>query len=186
MTTKAMLALVLLGLGPVALADDSNLLQNGDFSSGLAHWDGDGRSLATTTNALAPGNGMGVELRAEWTKVIQNFDAKRGDYTVSITYSLTPGTTFTADEKDYRKVPKKLGFDALQEFRVKKGEWAIIITDRKRFVHCAIKPPEAGNGEQTITGNFKLGYNGDDQTFCLAFPPGNGVVTIQNIALTVK
>ena len=53
-------------------------------------------------------------------------------------------------------------------------------------MHCAIKPPEAGNGEQTITGNFKLGYNGDDQTFCVAFPPGNGVVTIQNIALTVK
>jgi hypothetical protein len=169
-----------------AQSQGGNLLQNGDFSSGLAHWDGDGRSLATTTNAIAPRNGMGVELRAEWTKVMQNFDVKRGDYTVSITYSLTPGTTFTPDVKEYRKIPGKLGFNALKEFRVKKGEWAMIITDRERFVYCAIKPPEAGNGEQTVTGDFNLDYDGDDQTFCLAFPPGNGVVTILNIALTSK
>jgi hypothetical protein len=186
MTTKALWTLVFLGAVSNVVADDNNVLRNGDFSSGLAHWEGDGRSLATTTDALAPGNGMGVELRAEWTKVMQTFDVKRGGYTVSITYSLTPGTTFTSDGKDYRKIPKKLGFDALQEFRAKKGEWVIIITDRKRFMHCAIKPPAAGSGEQTVTGNFRLDYEGDDQTFCLAFPPGNGVVTIENIALTVK
>ncbi|HEX4139185.1 MAG TPA: hypothetical protein VHY09_02480 [Candidatus Methylacidiphilales bacterium] len=180
------LALVLLGLifsGGAATAD---VLQNGNFADGLSHWYGDCRS--TNVTGADATSGASVELQREWTKFTQTFDAPKGHYTVSMTFLLSPGAAFTGDEKAYRKVPAKLGFTALKEFRLKRGEFCFIVTDLAagRYVYCAVKPQSEDSVSQTVTGTLDLPEDADQQTFCVAFPPGNGVVTVQNVSMTAK
>jgi hypothetical protein len=185
---KALVLAFFVSGAALAAADvPGNVLQNGDFANGLTHWDGDCRTLSVATNEVAPGNGAAIELLAGWAKMTQVFEVQRGRYVFNIVYSLGPGTTFSPEEKEYRKIPAKLGFDALKEFRAKRGEWVVIVTDlkAKRYVHCEVKPLKNDPGEQTLTGELHLD-TGDNNTFCLAFPPGNGLITITSISLVRK
>ena len=177
---------LLIGSALGADAPSGNVLQNGDFSDGLTHWDGDCRPLSVALNDAPPGNGAAVELLGTWTKMTQNFDSKKGHYLINVTFTITPNTTFATEEKDYRKIPKKLSFTALKEFGLQRGEWCIIVTNlaAHRYVHCAVKPEKEDSSVQTMTGEINLERDSDGDTFCLAFPPGHGVVTIQSVSLT--
>ena len=108
------LVLLLFCVGAAVAAADDNLLQNGDFSDGIAHWYGDchtvdSDSLGLSTPASAPG--VLVKLRdGEWTKVIQDFDGKAGIYTLKITYSASPDLAFSTNADDYTNLPAKIDF----------------------------------------------------------------------------
>ena len=86
---KTIALLLALALPAVVLADDGdgaskNLLKNGDFSSGINHWEGDCHTPDSSSfdpTAAAPTSGVVVKLRhADWTKVTQDFDGKIGEY----------------------------------------------------------------------------------------------------------
>ena len=83
-------------------------------------------------------------------------------------------------------MPKKLGFTALKEFRLKRGEFCFIVTDTAsgHFAYCGVKPKRNDSTSQTVTGELTLDAAADQQTFCVAFPPGNGVVTVQDVSMT--
>jgi hypothetical protein len=177
---------LLMAVAPCAWAAAADVLQNGNFADGLSHWNGDCRAPDVTGANAA--SGASVELGEEWTKFTQIFDAPKGHYVVSITFVLTPGTAFAGEVKDYRKVPKKLGFSALKEFRLKRGEFCFIVTDAaaKRFAYCGVKPLRNDSASQTVTGELPLDQPADQQTFCVAFPPGHGVVTVQSVSMTAQ
>jgi hypothetical protein len=127
---QRLLLIVMLCVGWTAPVVADDVLRNGNFADGLSHWNGDCRP-PDVTGASSPA-GASVELRDEWTKFTQIFDAPKGKYAVSITFILTPGTAFAPEQKDYRKVPKKLGFTALKEFGLKRGESASSSRTRPR------------------------------------------------------
>jgi hypothetical protein len=186
---KILFALGWLAFASIAQADGSNeLLQNSDFSSGLTHWSGDVRPLNVALNTPQTSSGAAVELLDSWSKMNQDFQADKGTYTFSVMFTLAPGATFSSNEKDYRKIPGKLGFTAFKEFRAPVGDWVIFVTDvdTRHFFHCQVKPSTSDSTVQTVTGTIDLEGGNDDQTFCLAFPPGHGVITLQKISLTRK
>jgi hypothetical protein len=178
------LALLLCVCWTASLAAD-DVLRNGNFADGLSHWNGDCRSPDATGAGTA--TGASVELRQDdWTKFTQVFDAPKGPYVVSITFTFAPDSAFTSQEKDYRKVPERLGYTALKKFRLKRGEFCFIVTDTAagKFTYCGVKPTRDDSTSQTVTGQLTLDAAADQQTFCVAFPPGHGVITVQNVSMT--
>jgi len=182
----SVLALLLVSstMGAVASADE--VLQNGDFSEGLTHWEGDCRPLSVATDSMA--RGAAVELLSTWAKMTQNFEAKRGRYVISVTFTMTPDTTFEGGMPQYRKIPKKLGFGDLTQFNLQRGEWCILVTNiaARRYDYCAIKPLKKDSAPQTMTCEITLTRDDDEALFCLGFPPGHGVITLQNVSMTPK
>jgi hypothetical protein len=182
-------ALVLLVLvWPLRLEADE-ALKNGDFSDGINHWSGDGEDVAQAAPDLAP-KGMIIKLDPnEWTKAVQEFIPIGTDFTCAITYKLSPDAQFSVDEKDYRNVPKHLGYALWKRFRIPKGDWMMMISDFGEKIsgtYFPIKPgPTPGETEtfQTTIGGLETR---EDKTITLAFPPGQGSVIILNVSMTTS
>jgi hypothetical protein len=191
------IALVLLLAGSsVALADDSNLLRNGDFSSGIAHWEGDCHSFdssdantppdlsANPASTPAP-QGVYIKLHhQDWTKMTQDFEGKEGAYTFSITYTLSPDAKFSASPDDYTDIPGATGMSRFPKFGIRPGTWGMIVLDLGawRYWTWEVNPPAAGKST-TYTTPVKIGSSDGDKTICLVFPPGDVTVTITNVSL---
>jgi hypothetical protein len=47
-----------------------------------------------------------------------------------------------------------------------------------------VKPLRNDQASQIVTGELTLDAAADQQTFCVAFPPGHGVITVQNVSMT--
>jgi hypothetical protein len=188
------LAALLLLLSLINLRADNNLLQNGDFSDGIAHWDGDCHSPDSNNNdsidlsspATTTPSGVVVKLRAgDWTKVTQDFDGKVGHYILTINYSVSPDLKFSQVADDYTNVPGKVGFSRLNPFNSDPGEWAVVINDLGALHYNYWKiTPNLTTGVQSVKANVNL--DSDDsykKGFYLLFPPGSGVITLQGITL---
>jgi hypothetical protein len=193
-------ALVLLLAGSTAaLADDStNLLQNGDFSSGIAEWEGDCHSPTSedatpdlSTNPLnAPATaaqGVFVKLRhADWTKMYQDFDGKAGQYLLTISFSLSSDAKFSTSPEDYADIPSATGFSRFRSFSSTPGKWIVIVNDlgSMHFTYWEIAAQGQPGATQTFTTQVKL--NSDDEekkSICLICPPGDGQVTVKSVTL---
>ncbi len=186
---KLTLALLLLAAFNHVQAD--NLLQNGDFSDGIAHWYGSCRTPADMTSDDSsyqnPGsaNALVVKLRnGDWTKVTQDFETKPGVITLSVTYVLSPDLKFSQRPDDYANTTGAIGFTAWRSFSTEVGQWVVMMCDLAAG-HAnvfTINGKQTG-APQTFTASFN-GKSGEKKNLCLAFPPGQGFVTLQNIALT--
>jgi hypothetical protein len=190
------LALVLLLAGsPFALADDStNLIRNGDFSSGISHWEGDCHSpssndapadLSAGPNSPSVPQGVYIQLRpGDWTKMTQDFEGKEGTYTFSISYALSSDATFSTSADDYSDIPGATGMSRFPKFGIRPGTWGLIVLDLGawRYWTWEVDPPAAGKST-TYTTAVKITSTDGDKTLCLVFPPGNGVVTITKVSM---
>jgi hypothetical protein len=205
MTMKKLALLLLLAGSATALADDSsgNLLQNGDFSSGLSEWEGDCHtfdssdadappdlSASPTTSANpAATQGVFVKLRHDdWTKMTQDFDGKAGQYLLTITYSFASDAKLSTSPDDYANIPASTGMSRFRAFSSTPGKWVVIICDlgAMHFYYWEI-PPQAqpgATGPQTFTTQVRLASDDEEKkAVCLVFPPGEGLVTIKNVSL---
>jgi hypothetical protein len=191
---KALALIFLMAGGSLAVAD-ANLLRNGDFSSGIAHWEGDCHTadngteveLGAMDSNSSGNNGVTVKLRlGDWTKVTQDFDGGIGEYNLTITYSVSPNLKFSNKRDDYVNGVGKAGITAFVAFNSEPGQWIVLLSDRGAG-HClywTITPKVDAPGSQTIS--LKVHLDSDDtnkKAFCLIFPPGDGVITLHNISL---
>jgi hypothetical protein len=170
-----------------------NCLQNGDFTDGITHWHGDGRSPAdyASDNPLQSSDpftskGLIIPLKhVFWTKVQQDFKSKAASVVLSITYKLSPDLAFSEKPDDYVNIPEHLGWGWVSFNAPPKG-WLIDITevDSVHGTHGFIKPALGSSDAQTyqtrMTGLKPLA----DNTLTLAFPPGTGTVVILNVSIT--
>ena len=202
---KALLFVAFLAGSSIATLADNNLLKNGDFASGSARWEGDGHiadSGGGNRGAPAPATkGIVVKLRhLDWTKVTQDFDGRWGKYTATITYSVSPDFKLSTKAEDYINLAQKLNL-YLKAFDGTPGQWVFIINDPagKRFHPVKIAPKIAPSGIQTITATVNVaappikpgaepvtGNGQGTKGFYLAFPPGEGTITLQSISLDVQ
>jgi hypothetical protein len=181
------LALLLFLAGGSAAFADTGILQNGDFSDGIAHWDGDCHTAGSASDDSTATSGVVVNLRSsDWTKINQDFEGKTGDYILTITYVASPGTTFSQRAEDYVNTPLKMGLPGLGAVNTKVGDWCMMVNDTGifRYNYWQITPTLNGSGVQTIKAHVNL-PTGDNHKkgFFLGFPPGQGSINLQSITL---
>jgi hypothetical protein len=188
------LALLFFLASNVAVLADSNLLQNGDFSDGLADWDGDCHTLNSSTidSPLTPAmtTGVAVQLKpSDWTQVIQDFDGNVGEYVLTVTYATSPDLKFSDEPGDYFNIPGKIGFSRLMPFSSTPGQWVVIVNDlgAMHYHYWKIKPNPNASGVQTVTVQVRLSSDDTEKKgFYLLFPPGQGLINLQSISLIPK
>jgi hypothetical protein len=196
MKAPALLLVPLLFLagGSIALADDSNLLKNGDFSNGISEWEGDAHTVDSTTfdnpPASPPTSGVIIKMhRHDWTKVTQDFDGDIGEYTLTLTYSVSSDLKFSTDQEDYTNVPSLLNFSILAPFNSTPGDWVVIVNDlgAMQYTYWKITPKNDSSGVQKFSTQIQLNSGAAQKKgFYLCFPPGDGYINLLSISLTPK
>ena len=173
-------------------ADDGNWIQNGDFTSGIDHWYGGGRSPAdyANDNPLDSNNpltakGLIMPLHPEsWTKVAQDFKGKVSSGILTITYTTSADFSFSSKPEDYQNMPDKIGYDGWKAFNTPPGKWIVFLSDfgsnKGEYYELTPKP---GPGVQTYRAKIKGMTPFEDKTITLAFPPGSGMIVILGVSM---
>jgi hypothetical protein len=171
-----------------------NWLENGDFTDGIDHWYGNGRSPAdfASDNPLASSDpftskGLIIPLKdMDWTKVAQDFKGKIASGVLSITYMVSPDLAFSNKREDYVNMPDHIGYDGWQAFNTPPGQWIIFISDfgSSRGSYYMLKPKLGSSDPQTYRARVSGLTPLEDKTLTLAFPPGTGTIVILNVSLT--
>lgn len=172
----------------------ANILANGDFAEGHAHWRGDAQDIISTdlTNP-SPHGGVTITLKKDaWTKIYQTFPARDAKARWSITFSLS--SDYHVDPAD----EKKTGFDiksivGLEDspgfptfLATGKATWLLIFVGPHLNISGeSLQPDEHKSGPQTLTGAHAFGpIDVPDMLIIVAFPPGQGTVTLTKVSLT--
>ena len=185
------------------------VMENSDFSDGTTHWHGDCKpagSDSTTdfvTNSQTV-NGLLVELRStKWTTVTQEIhDDKAGGTPMVLTITYQTSSDFKTSDRtdDYANIGPSIGFGSAQlPGRVGRAIAMFDVPPASRAtsagndmiliypdeVSAADFVPSTGQNPQTFTTTLRIPSDtpGNHRTFCLAFPPGAGSVTITKISL---
>jgi hypothetical protein len=168
-------------------------IQNGDFTDGITHWHGDGRSPAdfSSDNPLATpdtatSKGMIIPLKhSSWTKAEQDFDTGSGNGTLKVTYKISKDFKFSTKDDDYTNVAQHLGW-GWKSFKIPVGDWMVFLTDSSAVKGAMfnIEPPTTPDDPKTmsIPLSGKLTPH-NKTTLTLAFPPGEGQVIILGVSL---
>jgi len=171
-----------------------NWLENGDFTDGLSHWHGGGRSPAdfASDNPLQASDpftskGLIIPLKhLDWTKVAQDFKGKSASGVMTITYMVSNDFAFSDKDDDYKNMPDHIGYDAWAAFNTLPGNWVVFLSDfgSSHGTYYEIKPKLGSTGVQTfharIIGLTPLA----DKTITLAFPPGTGMLVVLSVSLS--
>jgi hypothetical protein len=180
---KTLLLFLVLLVYPFSLQADS-LIQNGDFSSGDADWQGDGKTSAAT-------KGLSVTLSANsWTRIYQTFPSDKGTrFSIVVTYRLSPKIALSKDPADYTEISKRLqipDFDQYGSIAVQPGEFYGTVGDpTSTSIAMEVFSPNLGTTDvQTYQHSYPPIPPGGNKTFALAFPPGSGTVVILSVAVT--
>jgi hypothetical protein len=162
---------------PVRSVPVGGLIRDGNFAGGM-YWEGDG-------GADPSGRGLAVRLNpSSWTRVYQAFSGDAGTiYSIEVTYRLSPGLTLSQDPADYANISERLeisGFEKFSSEGIPPGNFYGTIGDpNSTTISCEFFAPQLGS---TDVQDYQHTYppipaNGNN-TFALAFPPGNGTVTL--------
>jgi len=178
---------------PLRAQDNGNWIQNGDFTDGINHWYGGGRSPADfaddnpfATNDPLTSKGLIIPLHgATWTKVAQDFKGKEADGILTITYKVSPDFAFSTKAEDYQNVPGKIGYNHWNPFDIPAGQWMVYLsdfgTDRG---HYYMMTPKTGTSEvQTLHAIVPGLTPYADKTITLAFPPGTGMFIVLSVSM---
>jgi hypothetical protein len=195
-------ALALLMLASLcSLRADTDILVNSDFSDGRAHWKGDvqdpdtggSSDLGASTDLGASsdsssGNTAGVVIKLkqdQWTKIFQNFTVRSPKLFYTVTYKLSAdykqeSTSYQdTSSADFGDVPGINGtWDLCERY------WYLMLPGGN-FPTRMLQPDLRKKGQQmTLTGHLN-GLTTDFETsLLLAFPPGQGTVTLYKVQLT--
>ena len=192
--SKISLAMVVL-LATLVHLEADNVLQNGDFTDGSAHWSGDGHpsgeltDLVALPDSLAKGGGLAIKLKSfDWTKISQDFAGGSSTGMLTITFAVTPDLSFSNRPEDYKNMPDHIDYDAWKSFNSKRGEWVIFISDfdKNRGSYYSVKPTLGTTTSQSVRMKVKGLSPSGDKTLTLAFPPGTGTIVILSVELTAK
>ena len=177
-----------------AIGDD--ILLNSDFTDGKTHWQGGGEEPANM------GGKITVTLDAKkWTVLYQHFNASSSTLKLTVVYSVSNdcslvrsgegnSTIFTEDDLEHASGLQ----DTFSDIRVSAGtialafsvsEGEIVAMDNIGAGNRPNYGIEAATSRRTFSESFDrwIGQFRNDE-FCLAFPPGQGTITLMKVALT--
>jgi len=167
-----------------ALPLRADILANGSFADGTAHWSGDAHASTDWNN-----QGITINLdSSKWTKVSQIFNTRENAFDFSITYKTSPDCSFgTSGAKlSIGDLADMTGLRFKKAINLKAGTWLLLITDPAALYAQwdMIKPTVGLPNGQTVKGTFPKLAAHEEKTMYIAFPPGQGSITLLNVALT--
>ena len=183
-----MKSLLLLALFAVSVqAAQADILANGDFADGTAHWKGDHLTALDT-----PSQGIVLKLNPKsWTKIAQTFNTRENSLDYEITYSFTAETTFHFDPTPTATVwPVSLNSLTGMYFKtpltITPGNWLVMMADpaSNLLTYCEITQKLGSADSMTITGTIPKLEAHEEKTLILALPPGDGEITVTHIKLS--
>jgi hypothetical protein len=184
--------LILAGLLATTLtvwADDKEVFQNSDFSSGVSEWEGDIHTAGGSADDSGATTGGVVKLKDWWTKVSQDFEAPSGSYNLAIKYTVTPNFSLSKRRDDYANVNGPLGLNDLLSFNADTGKWFVLIVDLDAWT-CStfyFTPSTKATGEQTAHAAVHFsGADNQNKRIFLCYPPGTGTVNLLGVTLTKR
>jgi hypothetical protein len=121
--------------------------------------------------------------------VYQEFNTRENELSFSITYQTSPDCAFAPTKKKINKdIGEIVGLKLTKgkAIDLPKDEWVLIFVDlaKNLVTSFSIKPVLGATGMQTVTGKVPRLAEYENKTLYLAFPPGQGSVTLSNISLT--
>jgi hypothetical protein len=192
-------------------------MENSDFSDGITHWHGNGKTAESemttdfASGSTANAKGMVVELRSSnWTKVTQEIHGYAGkndpprNLVLTIQYQTSPDFALSTRASDYANVGASIEFGSANLFERMGAILAFVdmpppsrmnltstannvntYTVYPDLVSSASFVPATGAQVQTFSAAMHppSATQDDYPTFCIAFPPGTGSVTITKISL---
>jgi hypothetical protein len=172
--------------------------QNGDFSQGDDHWQGDGKmpqayaedNPAALTDPLTS-KGLIVTLNpSSWTRIYQTFASGNSThYSIVVTYKLSPNISLSKNAADYADISKKIqipGFENFGSLAMQPGDFYGTIGDpTSTSISMELFVPPVGSSQvQTYQHTYPPVPISPTKTFALAFPPGTGTVVILSVDVT--
>jgi hypothetical protein len=180
---KKLLLAVLL-LSSIGLLRADPILKNTDFTDGASNWNGDGKSPTDLPGFTD--KGLIIALKPhDWSMITQDFTTTSAAVNLTVSYKLAPSTMFSTSPDDYANVPQSISYTSWKPFKGKVGGWMIILSDlaKQQIFFGSIIPPANATELQTFSGAYNRMIPGDNNTLCLAFPPGTGAVILQHVSL---
>lgn len=188
--------LTLFALVTVAQLEISdNWLSNGDFTSGIDHWRGNGRAPSDYTESSLDKpdpmttQGLIIELKhATWSKVEQNFHSHGGNGILSVTFKVSPDIQFSSKPEDYQNMTHAIGYDGYTSYATKPGNWVVFISDlhatSEQGSVYEIEPKAGSSNPQTVQFMVENRTPKEEKSIALCFPPGDGKIAVLNISIT--
>jgi hypothetical protein len=189
---KALALFILLAFASV-VSLQADILANGDFSDGHAHWKGDAQDPDTGGDLTAnPSSNAGVIIKLKkdkWTKIYQSFSTHEKKLRYTITFTL--GADYSPEAHPVvSDMGPSAGLDDIDgvypyygySYR---GNWMCIAAQggfgRASF---SLRPDPTKTGSQSLTGLISGPPDEhDDMIIVFAFPPGEGTINLTKIEL---
>ncbi len=186
---KSIALVLLLSLALCPLRADTNILVNSNFADGHAHWGPDAKDL-DSGDLGASGNpqpGAIINLKKDkWSKIYQMFTVRDHKlyYTVtfqlSTDYKLNSQSSDDSSAADLGDVP---GID--MQWHLPERYWSMLIQGGENFSEYMLRPDLSKRGQsQTLTGHLSDLHTDVESDFVIAFPPGEGSITLTNVSLS--
>jgi hypothetical protein len=177
-----------LGMAGLSSLRADDILLNGNFTDGKTHWHGDGDSPDT-------GGRLVITLKPDkWTVVYQNFSFDSSELQLKLTYALSDDCTLAKGSGDKLVTPlTSLGLEeatgmANNIFNVtlpRRTAWMVLLvgggmmeSEEPVFLRRDAKDPRT-----FITTLSEWNGKFINDALCLAFPPGQGTVTLTDVEL---
>jgi hypothetical protein len=194
MKSLAYTLLVLLLVIPLRAQSGYNWIKNGEFTDGINHWYGGGRSPADfandnplSANDPLTSKGLIMPLRPEsWSKVAQDFKGKVSNGILTIAFKVSKDFAFSTKPEDYLNMPDKIGYDGWQAFDTPPGKWIIFLSDfgSNHGTYYELEPKIGSDEVQTYSARIKGMTPFENKTITLAFPPGTGMIVVLDVSMT--
>jgi len=202
MKNKLSLILSLLALLLPLRADD--IVANGDFSQGPANWDGDVPNADDvamqnfTSGKGATPAGITIQLQQDkWTYISQVVHTTEDSLKCTVAWRISPDCSLITDAAQGKgSVMSKdtfgnlTGYDYGYSMPVAAGQWILMAVKRESGMPktpwdaCEVALHGDPSKQQNATVSFNsLGSYGEKK-IVLAFPPGQGSITILKVSLT--
>jgi hypothetical protein len=189
--TKAMRLLFLLVLACL-FPLRADILVNGNFADGRAHWKGDLQdadainSASLSTSGSSNSGGVVVQLKKDkWTKIYQTFTIRDPKLYYSVTFQLSDDYKLSShDAQDYSSID--LGDVPGFNFGWSMSEryWGLLVGGGSYSTKFLMPNAHKTGDQQTLTGRLNDLTTDSDAVLVLAFPPGEGSVTLYSISLS--
>jgi hypothetical protein len=175
----------------------ADILVNGNFADGRAHWKGDAKDIDTNNTSAGTQPGVTITLNKDkWTKIYQTFNTHAKNVRYSITFTLSPDYQVQQDSynagsgtmsgptpglDDIEGMPYLYGYSY-------NGGWMLIVREFGGWGSGSLypRPDPKKTDSQTLTGEIRGLTENAGKIILLAFPRGEGTITLTNISLTAE
>ena len=196
MKTAVIYLIVLMTVALPQLRGD--VLVNGDFSEGRAHWTGDAEEIAApdtqdasddSSDSTAPGVTVTLS-KDKWTMIYQGFTVRDPALYYTVTFKLSSDYKLADANKDDQLAADFSDVPGIMKlYTLPTARWSLIYTGTDPTNENSIKtkslaPDTTTTQSQTLTGKLINLSEGADANFVIAFPPGEGSVTLTTVQLS--